>query len=138
MQRAGPLVLALDRACLAVFVAEIAASLYESRLRFFHSGGNLSDFAIVGVSMVPSGQGLTVLRAIRAPGAGRRRRGTAGARPRVRSPHPEHGPRGLVRLLARHLRIGHRAGRDGTFPTGRRTLDHDWFSTIARSAPAAR
>ena len=65
MERAGPLILALDRACLAIFVIEIAAKLYADRLRFFRSGWNLFDFAIVAVSLVPAGQGLSVLRAMR-------------------------------------------------------------------------
>ena len=64
-QRTGPLILALDRACLADFVAEIAAKLCADRLRFFRSGWNLFSFAIVGVSLVPAGQGLSVLRAMR-------------------------------------------------------------------------
>ena len=65
MERAGPLILALDRACLAVFVIEIAAKLYARRREFFRSGWNLFDFAIVAISLIPAGQGLSVLRAMR-------------------------------------------------------------------------
>ena len=65
MERAGPLILVLDRACLAVFVIEIAAKLYARRREFFRSGWNLFDFAIVAISLIPAGQGLSVLRAMR-------------------------------------------------------------------------
>lgn len=65
MDRAGPLITALDRACLAVFVMEIGLKLVAYRLAFFKSGWNLFDFAIVGVSLVPGAQSFSVLRALR-------------------------------------------------------------------------
>ncbi len=65
MARAGALILLLDRLCLAVFVTEIAAKLIAHRGQFFRSGWNLFDFAIVGISLVPGAQTLTVLRALR-------------------------------------------------------------------------
>ncbi len=65
MARFGPLIVLIDRACLAVFVVEILAKLFAYRLAFFRNGWNLFDFAIVGVALVPSGQGLSVLRALR-------------------------------------------------------------------------
>jgi len=65
MQRAGGLILLLDRLCLAVFVVEIGAKLFAHGRRFFGSGWNLFDFAIVGISLVPAAQGLSVLRALR-------------------------------------------------------------------------
>lgn len=65
MARIGPLILALDMVCLAVFVTEIALKLYTQGLRFFRSGWNLFDFVIVGIALVPAGQGLSVLRALR-------------------------------------------------------------------------
>ncbi len=65
MDRAGPLLIALDRACLAIFVVELAARLFAQGLRFFRSGWNLFDFAIVGISLIPAGAGLSVLRALR-------------------------------------------------------------------------
>jgi voltage-gated sodium channel len=65
MARAGTLILALDKLCLAVFVAEIAAKITARGGRFFRSGWNLFDFAIVGVSLVPGAQTLSVLRALR-------------------------------------------------------------------------
>lgn len=65
MARAGGLITLLDKLCLAVFVAEIAAKLFAWRGRFFRSGWNLFDFAIVGVALVPGAQTLSVLRALR-------------------------------------------------------------------------
>ena len=65
MAEAGPLILALDAACLAIFVAEIAAKLYAHRLDFFRNGWNVFDFIVVGIALVPAGHGLSVLRALR-------------------------------------------------------------------------
>ncbi|MCT4556866.1 MAG: ion transporter [Pelagimonas sp.] len=65
MQKWGGLITVLDKLCLAVFVAEIAAKLIARGGRFFRSGWNLFDFVIVGISLVPAAQGLSVLRALR-------------------------------------------------------------------------
>ncbi len=66
MAAAGPLILTLDTICLSIFVAEIAAKLVaRGPLTFFRSGWNIFDFVIVGISLVPAGQGLSVLRALR-------------------------------------------------------------------------
>jgi len=65
MAAAGPAIVALDRACLAVFVVEILAKLIAHRLAFFRSGWNVFDFLIVGISLVPGAQTLSVLRALR-------------------------------------------------------------------------
>ncbi|MBS0123731.1 ion transporter [Thetidibacter halocola] len=65
MAQAGGLIRAVDMACLAIFVAEIAAKLVARGWRFFRSGWNLFDFVIVGVSLIPAGQGVSVLRALR-------------------------------------------------------------------------
>jgi len=65
MAQAGTLLEALDKLCLAIFVAEIAAKLLVQRHRFFTDGWNIFDFTIVGVSIVPAAQGLSVLRALR-------------------------------------------------------------------------
>ncbi|THD85453.1 ion transporter [Aliigemmobacter aestuarii] len=65
MARFGPLILALDTACLVVFVVEIAAKLVAYGGRFFRSGWNLFDLAIVGIALVPAAQGFSVLRALR-------------------------------------------------------------------------
>jgi voltage-gated sodium channel len=65
MAVAGPLILALDMACLVVFVAEIALKLFVWRGRFFRNGWNLFDFIIVGIALIPATQGLSVLRSLR-------------------------------------------------------------------------
>ncbi|MEM8980255.1 MAG: ion transporter [Pseudomonadota bacterium] len=65
MAAAGPLIILLDKICLAIFVAEIVAKLIAYGGRFFRSGWNIFDFVIVGVALVPTAQGLSVLRALR-------------------------------------------------------------------------
>lgn len=65
MAAAGPLILILDRVCLAVFVLEIALKLYALGWRFFKSGWNIFDFLIVGIALAPATQGFSVLRALR-------------------------------------------------------------------------
>lgn len=65
MDRAGGLLVALDRVALAIFVVEIALKLIAHGWRFFRSGWNLFDFAIVGIALVPATGGLSVLRALR-------------------------------------------------------------------------
>ena len=65
MGAAGPLILALDAACLAIFVTEIALKLFAHGLRFFRNGWNIFDFVIVGIALVPAAQGFSVLRALR-------------------------------------------------------------------------
>ncbi len=65
MAAAGPLIVALDKLCLAIFVLEIALKLAAHGRRFFTSGWNLFDFAIVGIALVPGAQAFSVLRALR-------------------------------------------------------------------------
>ncbi|MDX2483520.1 MAG: ion transporter [Pseudodonghicola sp.] len=65
MSRLGPLIEALDKLCLAIFVVEIALKMVAQGWRFFVYGWNLFDFFIVGISLVPGAQGLSVLRALR-------------------------------------------------------------------------
>ncbi|MGR3373717.1 MAG: ion transporter [Pseudooceanicola nanhaiensis] len=65
MRLAGGLIAALDRLCLAFFTLEISAKLYAHRLRFFRSGWNIFDFAVVAIALVPAGQSFGVLRALR-------------------------------------------------------------------------
>jgi voltage-gated sodium channel len=65
MRVAGPLLAAIDRLCLAIFVVEIALKLVAYRENFFRNGWNLFDFAIVGVSLAPGAGGFSVLRALR-------------------------------------------------------------------------
>lgn len=65
MARFGPLILALDMACLAIFTIEIGAKLFAYGGRFFRSGWNLFDLVIVGIALVPAAHSLSVLRALR-------------------------------------------------------------------------
>jgi voltage-gated sodium channel len=65
MERAGGLILTIDRLCLGIFVVELALRLYAQGLRFFRSGWNLFDFAIVGISLIPATGNVSVLRAMR-------------------------------------------------------------------------
>ena len=65
MAAAGPLILALDTICLTIFVVEIVLKLVAIGPRFFRNGWNVFDFLIVGISLVPAGQGFSALRALR-------------------------------------------------------------------------
>jgi voltage-gated sodium channel len=61
----GDLIVALDKACLAIFVVELTVKLFAFGPRFFRSGWNVFDFLIVGIALVPAAQGFSVLRALR-------------------------------------------------------------------------
>jgi voltage-gated sodium channel len=61
----GGIIRLLDQTCLAIFVGEILLKLLAFGGRFFRSGWNLFDFAIVGISLVPGAQTFSVLRALR-------------------------------------------------------------------------
>ncbi len=65
MAASGPLIKFLDSLCLAIFVAELLLKLYARRLSFFRSGWNFFDFIIIGIALIPSSDGLSVLRALR-------------------------------------------------------------------------
>lgn len=62
---AGGLLYVLDRAALTVFVVELALKLIVYRHNFFRSGWNNFDFAVVAVTLLPTGEGVSVLRALR-------------------------------------------------------------------------
>jgi voltage-gated sodium channel len=65
MDRAGGLILLLDKICLGIFVAELVAKMFAHRFAFFRNGWNLFDFVIIGISLVPAAQGFSALRALR-------------------------------------------------------------------------
>ncbi len=65
MERVGPLLLFLDDAVLAIFVAELLAKLFAFGWRYFTNGWNVFDFIIVGIALAPASGDLTVLRALR-------------------------------------------------------------------------
>jgi voltage-gated sodium channel len=63
--RWGDWLQALDRAILAVFVAEITLRLVAHRLAFFRDPWSVFDFAVVGIALMPSSGPFAVLRALR-------------------------------------------------------------------------
>ncbi|NBC32413.1 MAG: ion transporter [Alphaproteobacteria bacterium] len=65
MAAAGDVLLTVDRIIVAIFALEIAAKLVVYRGSFFRSGWNIFDFVIVGISLAPASQSLSVLRALR-------------------------------------------------------------------------
>ena len=65
MAVAGDLLIALDRAIIALFAAEILAKLCVYRRRFFSDPWNLFDFTVVAISLVPASAAFSVLRALR-------------------------------------------------------------------------
>lgn len=65
MSRFAALLSLLDRIALAIFIGEILLKLFAYRLGYFRSAWNLFDFAVVALSLIPAGQGVTVLRALR-------------------------------------------------------------------------
>jgi voltage-gated sodium channel len=66
MDRWGPILNAIDRTVLAVFVLEILARLFVQRAAFFRDGWNVFDFVVVGIALAPATEAFTVLRALRA------------------------------------------------------------------------
>lgn len=65
MAVAGPYILALDKAILSVFVAEIAIRLFVHRLAFFRDPWSVFDFLVVAIALVPGTGQFSVLRALR-------------------------------------------------------------------------
>jgi voltage-gated sodium channel len=61
----GDLLHGIDRAILAVFVAEIGLKLYARGTAFFREPWNLFDFAVVAIALIPASGPLAVLRALR-------------------------------------------------------------------------
>ncbi|MEM6618618.1 MAG: ion transporter [Pseudomonadota bacterium] len=62
---AGGLLGVLDQICLGIFVIELLLKLFAYGWRFFTTAWNIFDFVVVGISLAPSGGGLSVLRALR-------------------------------------------------------------------------
>ena len=65
MAAAGPLLIAIDRIILAVFVLELAARFAVYRTRFFSDPWRIFDLAVVAIALIPATGGLSVLRALR-------------------------------------------------------------------------
>ncbi|HEV7277496.1 MAG TPA: ion transporter [Devosiaceae bacterium] len=65
MAAAGPLLIALDRAILTVFVIELAIRFYVRRLAFFRDPWRVFDLIVVGIAVLPATGNLSILRAFR-------------------------------------------------------------------------
>lgn len=65
MATAGPLLLAIDRAILAVFVVEIALRLAGYGWRFFRDPWSIFDFVVVAIALIPASGQFSVLRSLR-------------------------------------------------------------------------
>ena len=63
--RYGRLLHWMDRIILLLFSIELMLKFYVYRFRFFRSGWNLFDLAIVAIAWAPTSGALTVLRALR-------------------------------------------------------------------------
>jgi voltage-gated sodium channel len=61
----GTLLTTLDHIALGIFVAELTARLYARRLAFFRDPWNCFDFLVVGISLLPAGGVLSVVRSLR-------------------------------------------------------------------------
>jgi voltage-gated sodium channel len=61
----GETLIALDKAILSVFVAEIAIRIYVHRGAFFRDPWSVFDFIVVGIALIPASGELSVLRALR-------------------------------------------------------------------------
>ncbi|NIY76403.1 ion transporter [Thalassospira sp. HF15] len=65
MNAAGAFLHALDQLAVAIFVVELLMKLIVYRLAFFKRAWNIFDFTIVAITLLPAGQGVSVLRALR-------------------------------------------------------------------------
>lgn len=65
MAAAGDSLVALDHAILAVFVVEIALRITAHGWRFFRDPWSVFDFVVVAISLAPSSEEFSVLRALR-------------------------------------------------------------------------
>ena len=65
MYNFGQIISFLDNLCLIIFIIELLIKLIAYRSKFVKSGWNLFDILVVGISLVPDVQSLSVLRALR-------------------------------------------------------------------------
>ncbi len=65
MNAAGSILYLLDQIAVAIFVIELLMKLAVYRLGFFRRSWNIFDFTIVAITLLPMGQGVSVLRALR-------------------------------------------------------------------------
>jgi voltage-gated sodium channel len=65
MDAIGPFLLLLDDIILAMFVVELAARIIVYRLEFFRDPWSVFDFVVVAISLIPTTETFSVLRALR-------------------------------------------------------------------------
>lgn len=65
MESYGPLLKAIDKLCLAVFLLELLVKLLAYRWHFWRNGWNVFDFLVVSVALVPGAGPWAVLRSLR-------------------------------------------------------------------------
>ena len=65
MDRAGGLIVLIDRLILSVFVIELLAKFTVYRTAFFRSPWRIFDLIVVGIALIPSAGAFSVLRALR-------------------------------------------------------------------------
>jgi len=65
MEQVGPIILAVDRIILSVFVVEIVIRIYVYRLAFWRDPWSLFDFVVVTIALIPASGPFAVLRALR-------------------------------------------------------------------------
>jgi voltage-gated sodium channel len=64
-ERIGGILVAVDRACLAVFVLELLLKAVAYRAAMLRSGWDLFDIAVVAIALVPAAGPFAVLRSLR-------------------------------------------------------------------------
>lgn len=65
MDSFGPLLLVIDKICLAIFLAELLIKIFSYRSYFWRSGWNVFDFIVVAIALVPGAGIWAVLRSLR-------------------------------------------------------------------------
>ncbi len=65
MAKFGNILLWIDSICLTIFIIEIGLKFIALHWRFFKSGWNVFDFLIIGISLVPGANAMSVVRAMR-------------------------------------------------------------------------
>jgi len=129
MRRAGTLLHAIDRAVVAIFVAELAIRMGAHGRRFFRDPWSLFDLLVVGVALAPTTEAFSVLRALRVLRVLR----LASAVPRMRRVVEAllHSLPGLASVVALLLLIFYVAGVMATHLFG--DAFPEWFGTLGRS-----
>jgi voltage-gated sodium channel len=96
MERFGPLLSFIDKACLAIFVAEIAARLTANFTGFWRDPWRIFDFTIVAIALMPATGAFSVLARLPHPARAAADLAVQGDPPRgdgpVVRPSPAWGP----------------------------------------------